>query len=454
MQESEIFIKLLLSVVFGALLGLESETREIENKGEELTEQEERQRLGGFRTYTLISLFGGIAGIFYVLQSTIISYILFISLILLVFTAYYLNVKLKKAFGLTTEIAIIITFSLGFLTTTGFVRFEILLGILALMAFFLSQKRGIGQFIHKIQHKELIDIIKFSLVSLILLPILPNQNFYLSDVVNALNLKPLQSEALSEVYIINPFSIWLIVVLISGINLLAYYLSRMFGTKSGILLSGLFGGLFSSTSALISFASKAHLSKDQTLIKRYAGGAILANGVSFILAGILFLVSNVNLFLYVLPILLMMLVTSAIYGIHLINIKTSLEDKDIDHQIIYEPFSLIPALKFVTIIIAITIAIQLMQLLKIDDTLIVISTAISGITGIDAPIIAISNLNNSGNITIITAVFAFMFANIINLFAKAGYSKLLGNKIFFKYSSIGLMLSAVAGIIGFILILL
>lgn len=449
MSESDLLIKLLLSVVFGAILGLESDTREIEDKGEKVAKKDEKFRLGGFRTYTLISLFGGIAGVFYILESKIISYILFLTLIILIFIAYYLNVKLKQAFGLTTEIAIIITFVLGFLTSSSLVRFEILLGILVLMAFFLSQKRGIGKFINKIQHKELIDVIKFGLISLILLPIIPNRDFYVKDLSQIIQVD--FQEKVGEIYLINPFSIWLVVILISGLNLVSYYLSRAFGTKAGIQITSFFGGFFSSTSTLISLASKAKKSENKTLIKRYSGGAILSNGVSYILAGFLFLISNFQLFREVLPMLVAMFISSVLIGLKFISSKDKINKEDIDKDLLYEPFSVGPAIKFITLILSITIIIQLLQLLNVSETFILFVTAISGLTGIDAPIIAISGLALSENISFESAVLAFVLTNTINLIGKTWYSRLLGNNIFFKYVAIGLGLTVICGLLALII---
>lgn len=452
MQESDLFIKLMLSVVFGAVLGLETETREIEDKGKTQAKKEEKYRLGGLRTYTLISLFGGIAGIFYVYDYHILTYILFSAIIVFMLLAYFLNVKMHQAFGMTTEIAVILGFTLGFLTTSGLVRFEILLAILLLMAFFLSQKRGIGNIIEKINHREVIDMIKFGLVALLLLPILPNQSYYLSDLTNFLGLPPLNNENLNSIYIINPFSMWLIVVLISGINLLVYYLSRLFGTKRGILLVGLFGGFFSSTSTLISLAAKSKHTKDKILIKKYAGGAILATGISFLLAGILFAVTNFELFVFVLPLLLSMFITGIIVGTYLITRKDGESSENV-HEIEYETFSLGPALKFVGLIILITLVIQIMQNLNINESLIILFTGISGLLGIDAPIIAISNLTSTGSITLVAALAAFLFTNTTNLIGKSIYSRTLGSAIFFKYTSIGLLIVALAGFASLIFIL-
>ena len=164
-MESEILVKILLSVLFGSILGLESETREIDQFGPAKAIKTEKTRIGGFRTYTLISLLGGISGLLFIQGFQIISTILFITIIGFLIVAYYMNVKFHEAFGLTTEIAAIITFIIGFLTTSGVLKLELTLVILVVMAFFLSQKRGFGKFIRKIDHREVIDVITFGIIA-------------------------------------------------------------------------------------------------------------------------------------------------------------------------------------------------------------------------------------------------------------------------------------------------
>src|SRR5258708_2368476 len=172
MTQTDLFIKILLTILFGAILGLETETRSRELDGEKHVKQQEKSRIGGVRTYTVLALFGGVAGILFTLGQFVIVYILFVAVILLIIAAYVLNVQIKHAFGLTTEIAVIITFTLGFLTTASLIPLWLILVILVLLTFFLSQKRGIGRLISKIQHKEVIDVIKFAMVAVVILPVL------------------------------------------------------------------------------------------------------------------------------------------------------------------------------------------------------------------------------------------------------------------------------------------
>ena len=110
MFTENILIRLIITIAFGAILGIESETREVATQGRAQKEKTEPQRLGGVRTYSVLAMIGGIAGIFYLSEALPLVYMIFGAVILLVLAAYILNVQIKKAFGLTTELAILITF--------------------------------------------------------------------------------------------------------------------------------------------------------------------------------------------------------------------------------------------------------------------------------------------------------------------------------------------------------
>lgn len=444
-MESDIFVKILLSVLFGAILGLETETREIEKIGEKKAVLEEKSRIGGFRTYTLISLMGGISGILFLNKLELLSYCLIWALISFLVVAYFMNIKLKEAFGITTEIAIVITFILGFLTTSGIIKLEIVLVILVLMAFFLSQKRGFGKFISKIQHREVIDVFRFGLIALVILPIFPNRVFTIIDLTSLFGITDLGNSSLKNFTLGNPFQIWIIVVIISGINLLGYILSRVTGEKIGIFLTSVFSGLISSTSGIISFASKSKANNENLLL---SGAALVSNAVSFIIVSALLLISNKELFNAALPIMAGIFIFGFILGSILIFLFRS----DTNHgDVEYQAFSVLPALKFVGVIILLSLLVQILELGHVDTSFVIIITALSGVTGTDAPTIAIAGLLTSGVITVDTALTAFLLTISVNFIAKAIYAYTIGTRKYAKYLSIGLVLSALIGLLIYLM---
>lgn len=435
-------------MIIGVALGLESETRSQDSKSEKINS---RQRIGGIRTYTLLSILGGIAGLFFLAGEKIFTYMLFGAVIVFLFAAYILNVKIKQAFGLTTEIAVIITFLLGFLITSELSSPVVILVILVLLTFFLSQKYGIGLLVQRIKHEEVIDIIKFGLVSLVILPLLPNQEFTLGSIVSALNINSLGLETYYNFVLLNPFQAWLIVVLISGFNLFGYFLSRIAGKRQGMIFVGVFGGFISSTAAIVSLAHKSlHMSKKDNSSILYAGSALIANAISFILLGALLFIGNRALFTEALPILLIMLVVGLGVGAAFVSQYKFDHAKHII-ELEYRPFTILPAIQFVGIIVAIKLLIQVLQLSGASNALLLAITALSGIAGMDAPAVALSNLAQTGSLTVQLALLAFLITNSINFASKVVYSYVLGNRYFARYVAVGLIITALAGLVGLML---
>ncbi len=445
MEQSEILLRILLTIVFGAILGLESETREIAHKGKKQAQLEERQRIGGLRTYTVLSLIGGIAGIFYREEVYPIVYITFTSVILLVLAAYIKNIELKKAFGLTTEIAILITFLIGFLTTSALVDLTVTSVILILLTFFLSQKRGFGALVEKINHNEVIDLLKFALTSVVVLPILPNKNYTIGNVIDQFNLESvgINSEKILDINIINPFRMWFVVVLITGINLGGYLLIRTLGNKKGIIATSILGGFISSTSTTIALATKSKdNSKKETSDKTLAGGAVIANAVSFVTAFTLVSALSLDLSKKLYPSLLSMLIIGIATGGFFVFVKGSNKKSYVNIRHEASSFALAPAVKFVLLIVGITLLIQLFQLLE-DDRLLLLVTAVSGFTGLDPAVIATSELVQSSKLSIGLGASLILAANFVNFVAKVIYAKFYGSIEFTKYLAAGLLISLI-----------
>lgn len=440
-MESNILLRLLLTVIFGAILGLETETRVIESKGKKEAEETERQRLGGVRTYTILALIGGVAGIIFRNGEVVLAYLTFVALLGLVLGAYVLNVKFNKAFGLTTEVGILVTFLIGFLTTSDLVTLDVALFILIILAFFLSQKRGVGAFIHKFQHKEIIDVFKFGLTAAVILPLLPNQTYFIRDIFQVIELNWHElgiSESVANLSILNPFRVWLIVVVISGINLGGYLLSKLIGAGRGILLTSILGGLVSSTSTTYAFShkSKKENASESTLL---AGAVLVANGMSFITISVLMSIISIALFKSLILPLVGFFAASIAIGLAFIVSSQKKHGKTHSIDIQYEPFSVGPAIKFVAIIVLVTFFIQIIQLFN-NDAVLAFITALSGVTGMDAPTIAIGELINRNALSVQMGSLIFLSTNAVNFIFKSIIALRFGSKEFARRLIVGLVL--------------
>lgn len=453
-MEAELLIRILLTVVFGAILGLESETRLLEIQGKKALAKHRRENIGGIRTYTILSLIGGVCGILYTNGLENFVYVIVTGILLLIVSAYILNVQMKKAFGITTELAIIITFLIGFFTTTFLIPLGLVLVILVLLTFFLSNRGGFRFILDKLKHREIIEIIKFGLVALVVLPLLPNRNFTIGDVLNGLNFNQEIISALNymkDFVLLNPFRIWFIVVLISGLNLLGIFLSKFVGKAKGFLATGILGGFISSTATIVSLASQSKSKKSEKDSERMlAGAGIASNAVSFIEISLILAVVSSQLFLKVAPSLVLMLFIGLVVSVFMLkksrHNSASKNVKHHTHEIENASFSLIPALKFVSLLLFFTIIIQAIELLDLKGlSLFVVS--LSGMVGFNISVLTMSELVNAGTVALSFGIWGIFLANAVNFIAKIFYSGFMGTRKFTYYIILGLTITFLGSLI-------
>lgn len=446
MADLEFLIRIVLCLAFGAILGLETETRSSDTKKSK--SQIEKGRLGGLRTYMVLALFGGFAGIMFVQGYPLFAYLMFAAVSLIVLAAYILNVQYRQAFGLTSELSILTAVLISFATTAAIVPLQILLVLALILAFVLSQKKGVASFVSKLGHAEVEDIVKFLIVVFVIWPFLPDKTYYLADIPNALQFAQslnIPADLASSLAVFNPYRIWLYILLISGINLFGYFVGRVLGQNKAQAISSVFGGLVSSTSAVIAFATQAK-KRSGVIVQRLAGLGLLANAASFItlfviaasIAGFPAVIFEVNMAL-----MLSSLAVAVFYLLrpHKLN--------GIDYNVEYQPFSLGPALKFVFLLSVVRIIVQVVNY-YFGNTGFIFANAISGLVGLDVATISIGETWALGNASTNLAAFTFLVTNFINYAAKTFYGRIQSNYQFTKWLGIGLAISAVVGLVVYL----
>ncbi len=187
--------------------------------------------IAGIRTFGLISIWGAVAAF---LSFTFGAW--FVPGGALALAALFVvgNVAKIRAGagdpGQTTEVAGLLMYGVGALAMAGHLAVAAALG--GAIAVLLHWKQPLHAFVARLGEDDLHVIMKFALVSLVILPILPRRTFGPFDVLN-------------------PFEIWLMVVLIVGLSLLGFIAYRLFGSRAGAVLSGILGGMVSSTATTI-----------------------------------------------------------------------------------------------------------------------------------------------------------------------------------------------------------
>lgn len=193
------------------------------------------QKRIGLRSFALISTIGGLVGLFateyggWVLASGLLV------ITIAVFIHTYLVSARSDVSGMTTELAAIAMFLIGALVTSGHMVVAVVLA--GLVTLLLHWKTPMHKWVKRIGNVEFEAIGRFVLITLVVLPILPNETY-------------------GPYAVLNPWQIWLMVVLIVAINLFGYISFKIASGKSGALVSGIVGGLVSSTATTVSFSKR------------------------------------------------------------------------------------------------------------------------------------------------------------------------------------------------------
>jgi uncharacterized membrane protein (DUF4010 family) len=257
----ELMIQAAYALGIGVLIGLE---RSVFNTPEDESESAEKRIQddpgagpvdnSGVRTYATFSLVGFAAAI----ANDKIAFaapVILAGLVGLVLLLYRRTLITNP--GMTTEAAAIGTAVLGALCHSR-PQFAAVLGVI--LTAILSSKHFTHGVIRKMRRVEVTDTLKFLVIILIVVPLLPN-------------------EALDFYGAVNPYKIGVLVVLISGISFVGYFLTRILGAQRGLGLTGLLGGLTSSTAVTVAMARE---SKEEENLKAIcAFSTVIANATSF-----------------------------------------------------------------------------------------------------------------------------------------------------------------------------
>lgn len=273
-MEPSIFTGFLLAIILGALIGVE---REMPHHG---TKTDGAVGFGGIRTYASIAFFGALMAWFdgatgsnlWVLFGSILSAILILA-------SYIYSSFMRGQMGATSEYAALITYFIGVLAMMQRYTFVVIVTISLLSL--LASKEYLNKLKARFSRQELGDSLKFAVIALVILPLLPDHRYSILDVANWFYNGNLDwTQAILTAKFFNPHSIWLFVVIMAGVEYAGYILSRMIGTKGGIILSGTIGGLISSTATTVAMTKKSNEHPEHRY--SYATATLMASCIMFI----------------------------------------------------------------------------------------------------------------------------------------------------------------------------
>jgi uncharacterized membrane protein (DUF4010 family) len=412
-----------IAVLLGALVGIEREKHRRERKAK--TEQ-----TAGLRTFILFALLGACTAW---LSRVFESYWIVAAGLLItgafVVAGYVVTTRgQKEAVGLTTEVAVIIVFVLGAIDMLGGTEIAIALAVITTAV--LAYKDPMHGFVKQLGWDDVYSGLQLLIATFVALPLLPD--------------KPIDPWGA-----LNPYELWLLVILISGLSLVGYALTRWLGPGKGALLTGFAGGLVSSTAVTVSFSREARTNPVNTMA--FASGILVAWAIMF--ARVLVVVAVVNRALLgplFLPFAAMALVAAGAAA--LIYLRGHPDGKGAsarDNLRVANPFSITSAAKFAAFFAVVLVAVKIAQD-NFSDSGVYAVAALAGLTDVDAITLSMAELAKTGSAQV--AVIAIVIASLVNTAVKCGIAFVLGGPALGRPLLLAIGAMLIAGLASVLLI--
>lgn len=423
MSDIDLFQRFALAAAIGALVGVERHWRE--------RDEAAGQRTAGLRTFTLVGMLGGIAGL---IEQTltagtgirgIVITGLFIG-VAIVLTLF----KLREAaaednFSATTVIAAMLTYGLGVLAVTGDMRIAAAGGVV--MTAVLASREALHGFMRKVTWSELRSAIVLLAMTLVVLPLVPDR-------------------AIGPFGGVSPARVWMLAILIAGISYLGYVAARLLGATKGELAAGAIAGLVSSTAATVANARRSAMPDDTQASDLLLAAATLAAGaVANLRTAALAVALAPSLASGLLPALGAGAATLAA-GALLLGRSGSTSDRGAQPS---NPFELIPVLQTAALLGAFGFAARAAAQWY-GDSGIFVASALTALADVDATTITATSMVDSG-LTVDVAAKAILIGASANTLAKAAYAVALGSHRFAWAVTACSLVAIAAGLAGYAL---
>ena len=400
--------RLFVALGIGALVGLERE------------KSGSAGFFAGSRTLPLVALLGALLNEFFV-ELLVPG---FAALGLVVVVAYAGKVVTHDDIGTTTAVTVLLTFVYGAMTTHSDegLAMAVVLGIVTTSL--LAAKPWMHGFVEGIEDREITDILKFLLVAPVALLLLPDR----------------EMDALLG---LNPSFVWLMVVFVSGISLGAYLLTKYVGHRRGVALSGVLGGMASSTATSVSLSSRAK--SEGVYIGVYAFAISIASMAMFPRVLIEVAVVNPSLLPTVAVPVVAMIVVGVVLAFVVFARDTDEEEATVDVEP-SNPFRLRPAVVF-GVFFGVVLLVSREGAGAFGDTGVYATAFFSGLADVDAITLSLGSLSAEGEISEATATVGVVIGAAMNTLVKFGIAVFFGGRELGKEVGLVLVTTAATGLV-------
>jgi len=412
MEPATLFYRFGLALVIGGLVGLQ---REHAGGGK-------AELFAGVRTFALIALIGAAGALLGEILAHPWAFLVLLAVVGLLIVVSHGISSWRGAIGLTTEMAALLTFLIGAFCYWGMIELAAALGVTVTVL--LSFKGELRRFAQQLTHADVLAALKLAVITAIVLPLLPNQTF---------GAPPWDA--------FNPYRVWLMVVLVSGVGFAGYVLMKRLGSGKGIGLTGFLGGLVSSTAVTLSFAQRGR--REAALGRALALGIVASWTVMFGRVLVVVSVANAELLpRIVLPMAVAGLV-GLLYSLVLLRAGRHGEAGALEVE---APFELGPAVRFGLLYAGILIAARAAHL-YLGDLGVYLSSVVASVADVNAITLTMAELGRpGGGVDPTTAARAIVVAAMANTLVKGGMVIVLGGRVLRRTIAPVLAAMLVAGV--------
>jgi uncharacterized membrane protein (DUF4010 family) len=390
------WISAALAVLIGVLFGAERETA--------------RTTVHiGLRDFVAVSVVAHVCAIIGSVWITIAVVALLAALI----TVHHMRASVEA--GITTEVAMVATFVLAYVVSMPQepqVR-QLGLALAVMLVLLLDAKPLVKRFFREtVTEVEFADTIKFLALIFVIYPLLPDGRF-------------------GPYGAIAPRSLWMAVLVVSGISFIGYFLEKFLGPRAGIRAAAVLGGMVSTTAATQAFAQRARSAPERTA--DYARAAMIANAIQFLRVNALLAIVWPDMALR----MIMPLTGAAAAGLIAGFLRPSGSDMDERNIDVSNPLRILPALKFAFFLGLVTLG-SAWAVGVYGGGALMWTSALAGIVDVDAVVLSAADHVTAGNIGAQVASWSIIIAILSNAMVKSTVAFTSGTPGYGKAVSVGM----------------
>ncbi len=407
MLDFNVFYRLAAAIGIGLIIGMQREHT--------YYDQSDRHP-AGVRTFTLVGLAGAMAALLSDQMGGVAPFVTGFVVVGMLLMAMHVSFAIGRRHsenplgapvggdGITTSVSVVIVYLLGGVCWYG--RLLESCVIMVVLLWVLSAKEQLHAFAQKLSKEDILATVKFAVISALILPFLPNQAY-----------------GPPGLEVLNPHTIWLFVVFISGIGFVGYVLIKLVGPGKGIWLTGLLGGLASSTALTLNLAGRSRENEDYA--SDFTLGIVLSWAVMYVRLYLICIFLSGALARPLMAPLLLPVVPALSYALYL-KVKEFRDHRQKSADFT-NPFKLLPAIKFGVVFTCVMFVANAARVYLGSGALLACSF-LGGAAEMDAVAFSVIDMNLKAGLSVRELVLALLFASLANTLTKGILVCVLGAK--------------------------